>query len=99
MLAAFSWAPDREDLRDVLLPFATKARAWNEVISVDSALIERAAANTRRVELLHHAKAKNVIEKISSRMPARAFRTHLVALMLEPDNADTTSGTCGVWRA
>jgi len=42
VLAAFSWAPDRDDIRDALVALAGKARAWNELTAVDSALIERA---------------------------------------------------------
>jgi tetratricopeptide (TPR) repeat protein len=92
LLAAFSWAPDREDVRDALVAVAGKARAWNEVIAVDSALIERAPSDARRVELLRRKAA--VIEDQLKDAP-RAFRTHLVALMLQPDDADTTSH---LWR-
>ena len=52
LLAAFSWAPDRDDVRETLATLASKARAWTEVIAVDSALVERAASTGRRVELL-----------------------------------------------
>jgi tetratricopeptide (TPR) repeat protein len=91
-LAAFSWAPDRDDTRDVLVALAGKARAWNDVIAVDSALIDRAPTAARRVELLRRKAA--VIEDQLKDAP-RAFRTHLVALLLQPDDADTTSH---LWR-
>ena len=91
-LAAFSWAPDRDDTRDVLVALAGKARAWNDVIAVDSALIDRATTAARRVELLRRKAA--VIEEHLKDAP-RAFRTHLVALLLQPDDADTTSH---LWR-
>ncbi|HEU0030480.1 MAG TPA: tetratricopeptide repeat protein [Kofleriaceae bacterium] len=92
LLSAFSWAPDREDVREALVVLAGKARAWNEVVSVDSALVERAPTAQRRVELLRRKAA--VIEEHLKDAP-RAFRTHLVALLLAPDDADTTSH---LWR-
>jgi len=92
VLAAFSWAPEREDTRDALVALAGKARAWHEVVAVDSALVERAPTTTRRVELLRRKAA--VIEEQLKDAP-RAFRTHLVALLLQPDDAETTSH---LWR-
>jgi hypothetical protein len=91
-LAAFSWAPDRDDIRDVVVALAGKARAWTDVIAIDSALIERAASSARRVELLRRKAA--VIEDQLKEAP-RAFRTHLVALLLVPDDAETASH---LWR-
>ena len=92
VLAAFSWAPDRDDIRDALLALAGKARAWSEVIAVDAALIERAATAARRVELLR--RKAQVIEDQLKNAP-RAFRTHLIALLIQPDDPDTTSH---LWR-
>ena len=92
VLHAFSWAPDREDTREVLVALAGKARAWPDVISVDTALIDRATTAQRRVELLR--RKASVIEEQLKDAP-RAFRTHLVALLLQPDDNDTTSH---LWR-
>ena len=92
VLAAFSWAPDRDETREALVTLAGKARAWNEVIAVDSALIERAPTAARRVELLRR-KAQVIEEQLKD--APRAFRTHLVAMLLAPDDADTTSH---LWR-
>ncbi|HEY4177231.1 MAG TPA: tetratricopeptide repeat protein [Kofleriaceae bacterium] len=92
VMQAFAWSPDREDTRDVLVALATKARAWPEVIAVDSALVERASTGWRRVELLRRKAA--VIEEQLKDAP-RAFRTHLIALLLQPDDADTASH---LWR-
>jgi tetratricopeptide (TPR) repeat protein len=92
VLAAFAWAPDRDDIRDALVALATKARAWPEVIAVESALIERAATTARRVELLRRKAA--VIEDQQKDAP-RAFRVHLIALMLAPEDPDTASH---LWR-
>ncbi len=92
LLAAFSWSPDRDDIRDALHQLAPKARAWAEVIAVDTALIERAGSTQRRVELLRR-KAQAIEEQLKD--APRAFRTHLVALLLAPEDVDTTSH---VWR-
>ncbi|MCX5745875.1 MAG: tetratricopeptide repeat protein, partial [Proteobacteria bacterium] len=88
VLAAFSWAPDRPDTRDALVALAPKARAWNDVIAVDGALVDRAPTTPRRVELLRR-KAQVIEEQLKD--APRAFRTHLVALLLAPDDPDTTS--------
>ncbi len=92
VLAAFSWAPDRDDTREILVALSGKARTWNEVVSVDSALIDRAPTSPRRVELLRR-KAQVIEEQLKD--APRAFRTHLIALLLQPDDADTASH---LWR-
>ncbi|MBL0213962.1 MAG: tetratricopeptide repeat protein [Myxococcales bacterium] len=92
VLAAFSWAPERDDTRTTLVALAAKARAWNDVVAVDSALVERAPTAARRVELLRR-KAQVIEEQLKD--APRAFRTHLIALLLQPDDADTTSH---LWR-
>ncbi|MCW5806284.1 MAG: tetratricopeptide repeat protein, partial [Deltaproteobacteria bacterium] len=61
VLAAFAWAPDREETRETLVALAAKARAWNDVVAVESALVERAATTQRRVELLR--RKASVIEE------------------------------------
>jgi len=92
VLAAFSWAPEREETRAVLVALAGKARAWNDVVAVDSALVERAPTSPRRVELLRR-KAQVIEEQLKD--APRAFRTHLIALLLQPDDAETASH---LWR-
>ncbi len=92
VLAAFSWAPDRDDIREALVKLAAKARAWLDVVAVDGALVDRAPSTARRVELLR--RKAGVIEEQLKDAP-RAFRTHLVALLLAPDDQDTTSH---LWR-
>jgi len=91
-LAAFSWGPEREDVRTVLMTLAPKARAWNEVVGVETALIERAQTTEKRVELLRR-KAQMIEEQLKD--APRAFRTHLIALLLSPEDTDTTSH---LWR-
>ena len=92
VMSAFSWAPDRDDIREALVALAGKARAWNEVVSVDTALAERATSTQRRVEILRR-KAQVIEEQIKD--APRAFRTHLIALLLSPDDGDTASH---LWR-
>jgi Tfp pilus assembly protein PilF/SAM-dependent methyltransferase len=92
VLAAFSWSPDRDDIRLALEALAPKARAWNDLIAVDSALIERAATTPKRVELLRR-KAATIEDQLKD--APRAFRTHLVALLLAPEEAETASH---LWR-
>ncbi|HMG19775.1 MAG TPA: tetratricopeptide repeat protein, partial [Kofleriaceae bacterium] len=92
VLAAFSWAPDRDDIRDALVALAGKARAWHDVIAIDSALIERAPTAVQRAALLRRKAA--VIEDQLKDAP-RAFRTHLIALVLAPDDTEIASH---LWR-
>ncbi len=91
-LSAFSWGPDRDEVRVALNTFAPKARAWTEVVSVDTSLIERAPTTAKRVELLRR-KAQTIEEQLKD--APRAFRAHLVALLLSPEDAETTSH---LWR-
>ena len=76
----------------MLTMLAPKARAWNDVVAVDGALIDRATTTERRVELLHR-KAQTIEDQLKD--APRAFRTHLVALLLAPEDAETTSH---LWR-
>ncbi len=92
ILAAFSWSPDREGTREALVALSAKARAWNDLVAVDSALVERAATTDKRVEILR--RKAGIIEEQLKDAP-RAFRTHLIALLLAPDDTETTSH---LWR-
>ncbi len=91
-LSAFSWAPEREETRERVVALAGKARAWTDVVAVESALIDRALTTERRVELLRR-KAQVIEEQLKD--APRAFRTHLIAMLLSPEDADTTSH---LWR-
>ncbi|HEY1546335.1 MAG TPA: hypothetical protein VGG28_00875, partial [Kofleriaceae bacterium] len=92
VLAAFSWAPERDDVRAALETLAAKARAWTDVVAVDSALIERAPSTEKRVVLLRR-KAQTIEEQLKD--APRAYRTHLIALLLAPEDAETASH---LWR-
>lgn len=92
LLSAFAWAPDREEIRERLYDLAARARAWPELISVEAALAERAAQSGPRLEALR--RKAHLIEEHLKDAP-RAFRTHLVGFLVDPDNADTGSH---LWR-
>jgi tetratricopeptide (TPR) repeat protein len=92
VLAAFSWGPDRDEPRAALELLAPKARAWNDVVAVASALVDRAPTTEKRVDLLHK-KAQTIEDQLKD--APRAFRSHLIALLLAPDDAETAAH---LWR-
>src|SRR5204863_438984 len=71
---------------------AERGRLWNDVVAVESALVERAATDALRLAALR--RKAQVIEDQLKDAP-RAFRTHLVAFLIAPDDGDTTSH---LWR-
>ena len=76
----------------MLETLAPKARAWNDVIAVDSALIDRAPTTEKRVELLRR-KAQTIEEQLKD--APRAFRTHLIALLPRARGRRHRPRTCG----
>jgi tetratricopeptide (TPR) repeat protein len=92
LLAAFSWAPHRDEARQALVTLAPKARAWSEVVAVESALVERAASTPMRLMALR--RKAGVLEEQLKDAP-RAFRTHLVAFLIDPNDAETVAA---LWR-
>ena len=91
LLAAFAWAPERDDLRAGLYKLAEKNRTWNDVIAVEAALTERADGADRLAALRRKAQ---VIEDQLKDLP-RAFRVHLVSFLLAPEDTDTLAH---LWR-
>ena len=91
LLAAFAWAPDRDDLRTGLYRLAEKNRTWSDVIAVEAALAERADGADRLAALRRRAQ---VIEEQLKDLP-RAFRGHLVGFLLAPEDPDTLAH---LWR-
>ena len=91
LLAAFGWAPEREDVRAALYRLAAKNRTWADVLAVETALAERASGAERLTALRRRAQ---VIEEQQKDLP-RAYRGHLVAFMLAPEDADTLAN---LWR-
>lgn len=92
LLAAFAWSPERAELRSELARLADRAKAWPEVVAVDTALIERAPTDAARIALLRR-KAQVIEDKLTD-LP-RAFRTHLLTFFLGPDDADSNGH---LWR-
>jgi tetratricopeptide (TPR) repeat protein len=92
ILAAFSWAPDREDTRTALYRIAEKTRLWNDVVGVEAALVDRATSDALRLAALR--RKAQVIEDQLKDAP-RAFRTHLVGFLIAPDDSETTAH---LWR-
>ncbi len=92
LLSAFAWEPERDEIRTRLHELSARARTWPELISVEAAVAERAASPTARLEALRR-KAQLIEDHLKD--APRAFRTHLVGFLVEPDNADTGSH---LWR-
>ncbi|HTM19380.1 MAG TPA: hypothetical protein VL172_02695, partial [Kofleriaceae bacterium] len=92
LLEAFACAPERDETRQALYELAGRAGNWHDVIAVESALLARARAVPERVEVLRR-KAQVLEDKVDAR--ARAFRCHLEALLIDPEDADTSAH---LWR-
>ncbi|HPH69218.1 MAG TPA: hypothetical protein PLF40_25870, partial [Kofleriaceae bacterium] len=92
LLAAFSWAPHRDEARQALVALAPKARAWSEVVALESALVERATSTPMRLMALR--RKAGVLEEQLKDAP-RAFRTHLVAFLIDPNDTETVAA---LWR-
>ncbi|MEZ4403769.1 MAG: tetratricopeptide repeat protein [Kofleriaceae bacterium] len=91
LLAAFAWGPERDDVREALYRLAAATRTWAEVIAVEAAIAERAAGADRLAALRRRAQ---VIEEHQKDLP-RAFRCHLVAFMLAPEDPELLAN---LWR-
>jgi tetratricopeptide (TPR) repeat protein len=85
-LAAFSWAPDREETRAALYRLAERTRMWTDVVAVEAALVDRAPTDAGRLVALR--RKAQVIEDHLKDAP-RAFRTHLVGFLIAPDDGET----------
>ncbi len=96
LMAAFAWAPERVEIRAALERVADKAKAWPEVVAIDTALIERAPTDAARVALLRR-KAQVIEERLGD--APRAFRTHLLGFFLAPDDEQTNQALWQLARA
>ncbi|HUH06056.1 MAG TPA: tetratricopeptide repeat protein, partial [Kofleriaceae bacterium] len=92
LLKAFSKLPEREETRQALYEVAERTRAWNDVVAVEQALFERARTYEAGVTVLRR-KAHVLEENLKERV--RAFRVHLSAFLLAPEDADTIAH---LWR-
>ncbi|HWN69566.1 MAG TPA: tetratricopeptide repeat protein, partial [Haliangium sp.] len=96
LLKAFSWDADRAEIRQALYDLAERCNAWKDVVAVESALLDRvpghASATSARIAILRR-KAAIIEDKLAE--PVRAFRTHLIAFLLGPEDSDTVAH---LWR-
>ncbi len=92
LLQAFSWQSERAEIRQALYDLAERCGAWKDVVAVESALLERTPANAARIAILRR-KATIIEDKLQE--PVRAFRAHLVAFLLSPEDSDTVAH---LWR-
>jgi len=92
LLRAFSWAPERDETRQGLYALAERTRRWGDVVGVEQALFERAPTLERAVQILRR-KAQIIEENLHQR--ARAFRAHLQAFLLAPEDNETVAH---LWR-
>ncbi len=92
LLRAFSWAPQRGDIRTALYDFGDKKKFWNEILSTETAMAERATSVDLKVTILRR-KASAYEEKANDSV--RAFRTYLSAFILHPESEETLGD---LWR-
>ncbi len=92
LMRAFSWAPQRGDVRSALYEFGEGKKYWNEILSTETALAERAGTVDDKVKILRR-KANAYEEKANDSV--RAFRTHLSAFILFPESEETIGD---LWR-
>ncbi|HKE17623.1 MAG TPA: tetratricopeptide repeat protein [Kofleriaceae bacterium] len=92
LLTAFSWAPDREDLHQAIEALAVRSGSWSDALSVLAALFERAPTLEARIDCLRR-KAAILEDRAGDKV--RAFRAHLAAFLLSPEEGDTVAQ---LWR-
>ncbi|ACY16641.1 tetratricopeptide repeat protein [Haliangium ochraceum] len=92
LLKAFAWAPDQLGIRQSLYELAERSGSFTDVIAVESALLERAPSTHARLSILRR-KAAVIEDKLHETV--RAFRTHLSAFLLQPEDSDTVAH---LWR-
>ncbi len=93
LLIAFSWASKRTSVRDALYEFGDRNRDnWQSILSTETALAERATSNADCIAILRR-KATSYEERAND--VVRAFRTHISAFILSPDDEETVGH---LWR-
>ncbi len=92
LMLAFAWMPEREATRAELTRLVERSRGYGELIAVEAALVERAGSDAGRITALRRKAA--IHEERQKDLP-RAFRTHLVAFLITPEDADTIAH---LWR-
>ncbi len=93
LLVAFSWGSHRSELREALYDFGERNRDnWQQILTAETALAERASDNDACIAILRR-KAEAYENRAND--PVRAFRTHMSAFILVPEDEETLSH---LWR-
>jgi tetratricopeptide (TPR) repeat protein len=92
LLSAFALFPELPHLYDAILRLCARTSHWEHAVTIDTVLFERARDPAARLSLKRRI-AKTIEDRLSDL--ARAFRTHLEAFALAPDDPDTTAD---LWR-
>lgn len=92
LLRAFAWEPQRDETRQAIYALAERTRRWTDVVAVEAALFQRAPSREEAIAVLRR-KAQVIEDHLHERV--RAFRTHLAAFLLAPDDGDTVAH---LWR-
>jgi len=92
ILRAFAWQPEREETWQAIYELGERSGKWEEVASVLAAQFERAPTRELRLQRLRQ-KAELIEQKIGDRV--RAFRMHLSAFLLAPEDSETLAD---LWR-
>jgi tetratricopeptide (TPR) repeat protein len=92
LLLAFAWTPDQEESQRAVIELAERSGAWEQAVAVRSALFLRAPTLERRIQCLRD-KAELVEDKL--KQSVRAFRIHLSAFLLAPEDQETLTN---LWR-
>ena len=92
LMKAFSWAPDQSEVREALIALSERSGSWSDALAVEATLFDRAPTLATRIDALRR-KAQILEERVGDRV--RAFRVHLAAMLLSPEDADTIAH---LWR-
>lgn len=93
LLVAFASGSQRTALREALYEFGERNRDhWQRILTAETALAERAADNDACIAILRR-KAEAYEQRAND--PIRAFRTHMSAFILVPEDEETLSH---LWR-
>ncbi|MBL4633233.1 MAG: tetratricopeptide repeat protein [Kofleriaceae bacterium] len=92
LLGAFAASPDSADIQKKLYEFAGRQKRWQEVLTIETALAQRATQPSERVAILR--RKANAYEN-KANQPVRAFRTLISAFLILPEDTETISD---LWR-
>tara|TARA_R110002073_G_scaffold225022_9_gene385475 strand:- start:5956 stop:14361 length:8406 start_codon:yes stop_codon:yes gene_type:complete len=93
LLVAFAWSAHRSELRVALYEFGERNRDhWQQILTAETALAERAPDTSSCIAILRR-KAEAYEKRAND--PIRAFRTHMSAFILVPEDEETLTH---LWR-